>query len=370
MVHVYIFIAAALIASLIMLLRRAAFLKKELGRARDSERRKSSMCETASLLASCQDMASLREAILEEAKKLTGSQLSAIITPGADGSIKTFRSGGLSSSDAEGTLSGASGILKFALEQKMPFRAGTDLLAGDWSPEDWSSFWVYPVKNVMIAPALIKDEPVGALITANKEGGFTDQDESALLGLGYHGALALKKTSFYERVQELAVKDGLTGLYNYRAFQEKLDLELERARRFNQQLGLLMLDVDNFKLFNDSFGHKAGDEALRAIAQTIAGAIRHVDFAARYGGEEFAVILVESSPESALMAAERIRQAVEQNQLAMGNRSRLTVSIGAASFPDDAMDKETLIQEADSALYTSKRSGKNIVSRAGLLTAR
>ena len=368
MLHFYIFITAVLIAGILVLLRHMALLKKELGRVRESERRKASMCETAALLASCLDIASLREAILEEAKKLTGAQLSAIVTSGADGAIKMFRSGGPSSAGAEAELPGTAGILKFALERKAPFRAGADMLAGNWAPEDWSSFWVYPVKNVMIAPALVQDEAVGAIMAANKDGGFTERDESALLALGYQGALAIKKAQFCERVHELAVKDGLTGLHNYRAFQEKLDFEMERARRFNQHLGLLMLDVDNFKMFNDTFGHKAGDEALKTIAATMTEAIRYVDFAARYGGEEFAVILVESTPESALMAAERIRQAVEQSQFNMGGGFRLTISIGVASFPLDAMDKETLIQEADSALYMSKRLGKNMVSMASTLS--
>jgi diguanylate cyclase (GGDEF)-like protein len=158
---------------------------------------------------------------------------------------------------------------------------------------------------------------------------------------------------------EASIRDELTGLHNRRYLMSRLNEEFERARRHGTALGLLMIDVDHFKVVNDNFGHLVGDEVLRSIAQTLAGMLREYDVGGRYGGEEFAVLLVETTPADMVKLAERIREKIEQ--LAdHGNTTgiHVTISIGLAVLNDDDTT-ETLLQRADMALYQAKEAGRN-----------
>lgn len=169
------------------------------------------------------------------------------------------------------------------------------------------------------------------------------------------------------RLGQLAVTDGLTGLYNHRHFHERLSLELERSQRSGRPVSLLMIDVDHFKAYNDTYGHPAGDEILRQLSQVLSSERRANDVVARYGGEEFAVILVDASKFTAAKIAEKLREDVfahefprRPRQDVRDNREgRLTISAGVATFPDDALDPEALVAAADTALYAAKRSGRN-----------
>jgi diguanylate cyclase (GGDEF)-like protein len=165
------------------------------------------------------------------------------------------------------------------------------------------------------------------------------------------------------RLAQLAVTDGLTGLYNHRHFHERLALEVERSQRSGLPLSLLMLDVDHFKQFNDSYGHPAGDEVLRQLARVLGDTRRANDVVARYGGEEFAVILVDTAKFTGAKVAERIRERVYGHDFseAAARAGRIGVSIGVATFPDDGSDPESLLRAADAALYAAKRAGRNRV---------
>ena len=165
------------------------------------------------------------------------------------------------------------------------------------------------------------------------------------------------------RLAQLAVTDGLTGLYNHRHFHERLTLEVERSQRSGLPLSLLMLDVDHFKQFNDTFGHPSGDEVLRQLARVLGDTRRANDVVARYGGEEFAVILVDTPKFTAAKVAERVRERIYDNDFseAAPRAGRLSVSIGVATFPDDGADVEALVRSADTALYAAKRAGRNRV---------
>ncbi len=166
------------------------------------------------------------------------------------------------------------------------------------------------------------------------------------------------------RLAQLAVTDGLTGLYNHRHFHERLSLEVERSGRNGLPLSLLMIDVDHFKYYNDHNGHPAGDEVLRQVAHIMGDGRRANDFCARYGGEEFAIVLVDTSKLTAAQVAERLRDRVATFPFEHSNRQpggQLSISVGVASFPDDAADAETLVRMADSALYAAKHGGRNCV---------
>jgi diguanylate cyclase (GGDEF)-like protein len=165
------------------------------------------------------------------------------------------------------------------------------------------------------------------------------------------------------RLAQLAVTDGLTGLYNHRHLHERLTLEVERSQRSGLPLSLLMLDVDTFKQFNDTFGHPAGDEVLRQLARVLTDTRRANDVVARYGGEEFAVILVDTAKFTAAKVAERVRERVAAHDFsdAAQKAGKISVSIGVATFPDDGADAEGLVRAADTALYAAKRAGRNRV---------
>jgi diguanylate cyclase (GGDEF)-like protein len=165
-----------------------------------------------------------------------------------------------------------------------------------------------------------------------------------------------------EELRKMALKDGLTGLYNHRYFQDLMDHELSRARRYKKPFSLIMLDLDHFKKINDHYGHPVGDVVLKGVSEAIQNSIRDCDFAARYGGDEFAVVLPETELKGAAMAAERMRKAVEDLEIATnGIDIDVSISIGVTCYHTlaDKKDKSEIISEADKALYKSKKKGRN-----------
>ena len=167
-----------------------------------------------------------------------------------------------------------------------------------------------------------------------------------------------------EHKEESAYRDGLTGLFNRRYFNQEMPTEIERFRRFGIPFSLLMLDLDHFKKFNDTYGHQAGDMALKVVADVISQSARIYDKTVRYGGEEFAVIMPQSCRTEALVAAERIRAAVEEHPLIYDGEDleAITVSIGIATYPIDALEMVGLVRRADQALYVAKRRRNAVVA--------
>ena len=167
-----------------------------------------------------------------------------------------------------------------------------------------------------------------------------------------------------EMLKELVIRDGLTGLFNHRHFKEVLDRELARSVRYERTLSLIMLDVDNFKDYNDTHGHPAGDEVLKTLADIISTRLRVVDCPARYGGEEFAVLLPETDWKGGRTVAEDIRAQME-NYPFNGRESqplgKVTVSLGVAEFDPEAPELPPLLERADEALYRAKSEGRNRV---------
>lgn len=203
------------------------------------------------------------------------------------------------------------------------------------------------------------------LVVRSVENGKVLTRESAvpISNLVSEAGLALEVVSLYDNMKIMAVTDGLTGLYNHREFYQSLRRELERARRYRHTLSLLMIDVDDFKKFNDRFGHPAGDFALRKIGELLRKCARATDIIARYGGEEFAVILPESTPGGALMVAERIKTEVAEHNFIQSASEpvHLTVSIGIYSSANGDVSEDQIVSLADEASYVAKKSGKNQV---------
>jgi diguanylate cyclase (GGDEF)-like protein len=170
-----------------------------------------------------------------------------------------------------------------------------------------------------------------------------------------------------DELKARARTDDLTSLPNFRAFRERIDSEIDRAARYESRFGVLVLDLDRFKNYNDTYGHLAGNDALQRVSRAIRETVRSVDFPARYGGEEFAVILPEIDAASVAMIAERVRIAVEALPAPAGG-STVTVSIGVAIYPIDGANPEALFKTADERLYVAKEQGRNRVISAAPTT--
>lgn len=225
----------------------------------------------------------------------------------------------------------------------------------------------YRTGSFVCMPLKLGDETVGVLNLTDRRDGrsFSQSDMKFLLNLAYFASIAIKGAHCYCRQKELktlSVTDGLTGLFNRRYFDERLREELHRGVRHNSFFSLTILDIDDFKIFNDTEGHLAGDEVLKAIGHIARKSLRSIDVLARYGGEEFAVIMPGTEKEEAFPVAERTRKKIRE--LMSGRWENfphrgITVSIGIASFPSDGRDAGMLIKNADKALYKAKSRGKD-----------
>ncbi|MEI7473927.1 MAG: diguanylate cyclase [bacterium] len=218
------------------------------------------------------------------------------------------------------------------------------------------------VDSILCIPLIVKEEVIGVINITNKQDGkFFNQDDLDFMGaLANQAAIAINNAQLYE----LATTDGLTKLFIYRHFHYLLDNEIRRSNRYRHKVSLLMMDIDNFKNINDTYGHQVGDEVLRQTSQVILRTVRKIDMACRYGGEEFAIILPETAKESSRKIAERLRHHIEEIAVTTkdGSIVRPTISVGISSFPDDANTQEEIISKADKALYFAKRNGKNCVA--------
>ncbi len=229
--------------------------------------------------------------------------------------------------------------------------------------------WSYKTSSFIIYPILIGSRKMGVLNFTDKAGGsiFTERDLELLRAIAPQIAVAIDRTALKDRAgefEQLSVTDTLTGLLNRRYIEERLTEEVVRSKRHRFPMSLMMLDVDNFKSYNDSFGHPAGDVALKMVADILNEALRADDVAARYGGEEFAILLPQTSSEEAARIAERIRQRIEKAQFP---RRRVTVSIGIASCSSQIGTSKDLVSAADVALYEAKNNGRNNVQIFGNL---
>ncbi len=218
-----------------------------------------------------------------------------------------------------------------------------------------------------------RDAVVGGIVTVWRRGRpFLPAERELLTYLASQGGVSLENVALHETVQRQALTDELTGLANHRAFQETLSSEVERARRFGQSVGLVLVDLDDFKLVNDRYGHQVGDRVLQEVARCLRESSREVDAPARYGGEELALVLPGTDAEGAHELADRVRTAIAALEVPLGAGHapvRVTASLGVAALPDSALDQRALIAAADAALYEAKRSGKDRTVRAGTLRA-
>jgi len=225
----------------------------------------------------------------------------------------------------------------------------------------------YKTGAFLSIPLKVGDEAIGVLNLADKADSevFSEADLVFLNYFASYASMAIRGAQYYQRSEEmrtLSITDSLTGLFNRRYFDERLFEELQRASRYDSPFSLAMLDIDYFKVFNDTEGHLAGDEMLKAVAEVSRESIRSIDIIARFGGEEFCIIMPQTDREEAFLVAERVRMNVRELIPRIWKNfpyERLTVSIGIVRFPTDGTDAKTLIKNVDKALYRAKIQGKD-----------
>jgi len=214
------------------------------------------------------------------------------------------------------------------------------------------------VETFVALPLLSERKMVGILAVENLR--KDDLEKFVILAMQF--ALEIKKVLLYETVEKLAVTDSLTGLYVRRYFYERLVEELQRSKKYKFEYAFIMVDIDDFKKCNDTYGHMVGDVVLKDIARIIKESVREIDMVGRYGGEEFVIALPETGRESARQVAQRLRKKVEERVFkAYDEKLKLTISVGVAIYPEDASGLSDIIDKADQALYAAKNSGKNVV---------
>lgn len=224
------------------------------------------------------------------------------------------------------------------------------------------------VRSFMAVPMLVHERVVGVINVSHSEANaFQLEDMHLLSVLANEAALATERLEARQRLEQLAITDGLTRLYNHRYFQLRLKEEIARAQRYGLPVGLLMIDIDHFKRVNDLHGHSAGNAVLTSLAELMRQNLRESEIVARYGGEEFSVILPLTTAKEAVVAAIRLHKAVAARRFEIAEDVflRLTISAGVAAYPEHGKTPEELVSQADAALYAAKKAGRNRVCLAG-----
>jgi len=229
----------------------------------------------------------------------------------------------------------------------------------------------FATKSVLAVPLRSKGRTLG-VIELNSPGGeaggaFTDADVRTLASIADYAAIALENARNFQRLEELTVVDDHTGLYNSRHLHRQLDLEVTRAGRFGRALSLLFMDLDHFKVINDTHGHQSGSTVLREVGEVLKENLRAVDVPVRYGGDEFVVLLPETDRAQALIVADRLRAALKGHRFlqSRGLSLAITASFGLSTFPLDGRTEEELMRQADGAMYRVKEMGRDGIAAAG-----
>lgn len=304
------------------------------------------------------------QSILAQAADLVNAERgSLLLFDESTNNLTMTASRGIKASISEvGSIAMGEGIAGSVLREGRPMVATMDDLGKSTLPERG-----YKTKSFISYPISIGSRKFGVLNLADKIGGgvYDANDLSVIELVAPQIALAIERAAWQQRAnqfQVMSITDPLTGLHNRRYLEARLTEELSRSKRYDYPLSFMMIDIDDFKLYNDGNGHQAGDRALEITAQCLRAALRKVDVASRYGGEEFSILLPQTTLEEAGVIADRIRRKINSTEFTHGKSQPLgavTVSIGLSAFSKSLDSAEAIVRAADRALYHAKRHGKN-----------
>jgi diguanylate cyclase (GGDEF)-like protein len=289
------------------------------------------------------------------------SEIASILLIEPDGKLRIRHARGLPMEVVETTrVESGNGIAGYV------FESGKALLIEDVEKDNRfqkQNHERYYTSSAISAPIKIYGRVMGVINVNNKKNRkcFSGEDLRLIKAIAGHAAVALSNAKLYEETLELAKRDSLTGLANHGHFWATLATEIDRAKRYDRDVSLVMIDIDHFKAYNDRYGHIAGDEALVQVARQIDMSSRSHDFVARYGGEEFAIILPETDKAGGVVVADKLRKSIADITPAGKNDRCLTVSAGVSTYPYDAHSAASLVESADSRLYMAKARGRNLV---------
>jgi diguanylate cyclase (GGDEF)-like protein len=252
-------------------------------------------------------------------------------------------------------------FLALAVLEGMPLRLTKETMQGY---KDFPLIEMLKSEEMVLIPLKAKDKVNGIIVADNfiTKKPITKDDIRMLTMLANQAGLAIENSQLYEKTLMLANRDSLTGLWNHGYFQYLLHTELEKAKATQTPLSIVMIDIDDFKIYNDSLGHQAGDKILKELARLLRNQSRRMDYVCRYGGEEFTVILPNTEEKEAFQITERLRETIKKhlftNEEILPNK-KLTASLGIATYPKNGSTPAEIIAHSDKALYEAKRKGKD-----------
>lgn len=303
--------------------------------------------------------------VVEGAMKITGEILGypasglLLLGPGGNFIYRGRNIGGQNNFHLKGLDDSRAGLIKRVAQQMEPVTVADISGRNDYMPLRLGT------RSIMIVPMVTHGRTTGIVLAESPNVGvFSEKDLKILSMVVRSTAMAMENASLHRKMEALTITDELTGIFNYRYFAEKLKEEQRRAARYNLPLSLIMLDIDWFKSFNDTYGHEVGNIVLKGITNVVKQCIRDVDIFARYGGEEFIIILPQTPRVEVSKIGERIRELIEASVFGGGGdipELKVTVSVGISSYPENGRPNEELLSVVDQALYRAKGSGKNTV---------
>jgi diguanylate cyclase (GGDEF)-like protein len=338
-------------------------------RAEKEAARREALLEVARIIPDEVESGSFAELLVQTVMKAVGARGAAVVTwNGSQGEGEVARSAG-GWSVGSGPPLVREGESRLALALKHGVRLHYDDLRREKEEMPLlarGERWDFPPRAAVVAPLVHEGEAMGAIVAWHPEPRWFGEPEREFLDLlRMLAAPALRSTRRYEALNQRASTDPLTGLANRSVFEQRLASVGSYFQRYARPFSLLVIDIDHFKRFNDSWGHEAGDAVLKHVAEILGRAVRDVDLAARLGGEEFVILLPETGLRDAVEVGERVRRSIESHPHARGSQALpVTVSVGVAACPDCCADPGEVVAAADAALYRSKGAGRNRVTAA------
>ncbi len=324
------------------------------------------MIDSASALNSTLDFDEVLDRILTNLEKVIPHNVANIMLVSEGGEVKIVRAHGYGAKELQSLFqNGQLSVSETPFLLKMAMSGSPIVIPDTLSDSSWvKSPGMERTRSYLGVPIFVKGKIMGYInVESVQTCDYNQSHGKRLMAFADQAALAIENSRMFEKLEQMAVVDTLTGLYSRRHFSDLGGKEIERARRYGNPLSLLMIDLDHFKNFNDTFGHAVGDQILVEVANTIGTTLRKIDIPGRLGGEEFAVLLPETNLQNGMLVAERLRQAISGLRIPVKDRiiDTITASFGLATLCDNHIDLQTLITSADMAMYKAKENGRNMV---------